>query len=89
MLERVLPLAVITAGCAGLLALTQQLTEPRIERNLRDHELRLVTELAGTLPPTSTGWSGDVWNLCNNTLSIHTSEIESRAYIYWNQRIRV
>lgn len=70
MLDRALPLAVITAGCAGLLALTQQVTEPRIERNLRDHELRLVTELAGTLPPTSTTWSNDVWNLCNDTLLV-------------------
>ena len=68
LLDRALSLTVIAAGCAGLLALTQQLTEPRIEGNLRDHELRLITELAGTRPPTSTTWSNHVWNLCNNTV---------------------
>ncbi|MDH3643264.1 MAG: FMN-binding protein [Gammaproteobacteria bacterium] len=67
LLDRALSLTVIAAGCAGLLALTQHLTKPRIERNLRAHELRLVTELAGTRPPTSTTWSNQVWDLCNNT----------------------
>jgi electron transport complex protein RnfG len=63
-----LSLAVIAGTCASLLALTQWLTNERIDNNTRAHELRLITQLAGTTPPASSGWSADVWDLCNNTV---------------------
>ncbi|MCZ6709181.1 MAG: FMN-binding protein [Gammaproteobacteria bacterium] len=63
-----LSLAVIAGACAGLLALTQALTGDRIEANIRERSARLITELAGSVPPASTSWTDDVWNLCNQSV---------------------
>jgi electron transport complex protein RnfG len=68
MLKSSLSLAIIAGVCASLLALTQSLTDERIEQNTRQRELRLITELTGTTPPTSGTWSGDVWDLGNQTV---------------------
>jgi electron transport complex protein RnfG len=68
MLKSSLSLAVIAGTCASLLALTQLLTDERIDHNIHAHEMQLITELAGTIPPASSTWSADVWNLCNDTL---------------------
>ncbi len=60
-------LALIAGGCAGLLVVTQSLTGERIEQNARERELRLIIELAGTVPPASSTWSGNLWNMCNGS----------------------
>jgi len=60
-------LALIAGGCAGLLVVTQSLTGERIEQNVRERELRLIIDLAGTVPPGSSTWSGNVWNMCNGS----------------------
>lgn len=72
MLNSSLSLAVIAGTCASLLALTQLLTDERIEHNIRARDARLITELAGTTAPASSTWSGDVWNLCNDTVLART-----------------
>ena len=68
MLWSSLSLALIAGVCAGLLALTQALTDDRIKLNIGERSARLMTELAGTVPPPSTTWTGDVWNLCNESV---------------------
>ncbi|MFP6837172.1 MAG: FMN-binding protein [Pseudomonadales bacterium] len=68
MLRSSLSVAVIAGVCAGLLALTQALTDTRIKLNIHERSARLITELAGTVPPAETTWTGDVWNLCNQSL---------------------
>jgi Na+-translocating ferredoxin:NAD+ oxidoreductase RnfG subunit len=72
MLRSSLSLALIAGVCAGLLALTQALTGDRIELNIRERSARLITELAGSVPPASTSWTNDVWNLCNQSVLART-----------------
>lgn len=70
MLKSSLSIAAIAGICAGLLALTQQLTGDRIENNIHERELRQITELTGTPPPASSTWTGEVWNMCNDTVLV-------------------
>ena len=70
MLKPSFPLAVIAGTCAMLLVLTQTLTGERIEANVREHELRLVTELTGTTPPASSTWSNGMWDMGNGTVLV-------------------
>jgi electron transport complex protein RnfG len=72
MLRSLAPLVIIASVCAGLLALTESQTGSRIDENVRAHELRLITDLTGRHPPTSSGWSGNVWDLCNHSLLVRT-----------------
>jgi electron transport complex protein RnfG len=72
MLKPLFSLIIIAGICASLLALTQTLTGERIEDNVRERELQLIIDLAGTTPATTGSWTGDVWNLCNGTVLART-----------------
>lgn len=72
MLKPLFALVIIAGICASLLALTQTLTDERIQSNVAERELQLITDLTGSPPATTGSWSGDVWNLCNGTVLART-----------------
>jgi Na+-translocating ferredoxin:NAD+ oxidoreductase RnfG subunit len=72
MLKPSLPLAIITAACASLLALTNMATNSRIESNRQDHERQMIGDLTGSDPTTQSSWSNDVWDLCNNVVLVRS-----------------
>lgn len=72
MLRSITSLLLIAGACAGVLIATQLLTGNRIDANVRERELQLIVELAGTLPPASSTWAGDVWDLCNGAVLVRT-----------------
>ena len=72
MLKPLFALVIIAGVCASLLALTQTLTDERIQSNVAERELQLITDLTGIAPATTGSWSGDVWNLCNGMVLART-----------------